>query len=260
MSYIYINKELKQSSYSMNELHSHPNYEIYYLINGKRTFFFSNQMHEITGPVLIIIPPYTMHKTGGDNYERLNIYVSPKHLNDFQTHVLETKSMQIIKPNDNQNKEFQKLFNEFSNIKPEQFNDEIKEALFSYFIVLLSKTAIFSKSQAHTQEKKASLLVLEVIEYFNKHYNEKLTLEELAQKFFVSKATLNYSFKNTTSFSPIEYLLNVRINKSKELLTESSKTIGQISNECGFSSANYFGLIFKKKEGISPAAFRKIYR
>ena len=59
------------------------------------------------------------------------------------------------------------------------------------------------------------------------------------------------------SCSPIDYLLNVRLTKAKELLLSSKKSIGEISEECGFSSANYFGLIFKQKEKLSPANYKK---
>ena len=57
--------------------------------------------------------------------------------------------------------------------------------------------------------------------------------------------------------SPIDFLLNVRLNKAKEMLLHTKKSVGDVSEACGFSSANYFGLIFKQKEGLSPANYRK---
>lgn len=258
--HLFFDKSLTKKPLLMTSLHSHPEYEVYYLLSGKRTFFFSNEMHEITGPTIIIVPPYALHRTTGENCERINIYASPKYLNSFQKSVLDKRSTQIIRPDENQHREFQKLFNEFSVIKSADFKDDIKEALFGYFTILLSKTSVLPAESALLPETKTSLLVVDVIKYFNEHYNEHLTLEGLAKHFFVSKATLNYSFKNYTSCSPMEYLLNIRINKSKTLLTESALTINEIANNCGFSSPNYFGLIFKNKEGISPVNFRKIYR
>jgi iron complex transport system substrate-binding protein len=89
------------------------------------------------------------------------------------------------------------------------------------------------------------------------HYAEKQTLESLAENFFVSKATLIYNFKKYASCSPIDFLLNVRLTKAKELLLNTKKSVNEISEICGFSSANYFGLIFKQKENLSPANYRK---
>ena len=49
----------------MSDLHSHNHYEIYFLVKGERSFFLSNKMYNLKGPVIIIIPPYVMHKTEG---------------------------------------------------------------------------------------------------------------------------------------------------------------------------------------------------
>jgi transcriptional regulator GlxA family with amidase domain len=47
------------------------------------------------------------------------------------------------------------------------------------------------------------------------------------------------------------------LNKAKHLLLSTDKTVNEIAELCGFSSANYFGLIFKKKENLSPLTYRK---
>ena len=95
------------------------------------------------------------------------------------------------------------------------------------------------------------------IHYVNEHYDQKQTLDELAKHFFVSRSTLIYNFKKYTNCSLIDFLLNVRLTKAKELLLNTKKSVNEISELCGFSSSNYFGLIFKKKENLSPANYRK---
>ena len=100
-------------------------------------------------------------------------------------------------------------------------------------------------------------ILLKVIDHFNGHYAETQTLDTLAAQFFVSKATLVYNFKKYTSCSPIDFLLNVRLTKAKELLVNTRKSVGEIAELCGFSSSNYFGLIFKQKEHLSPLQYRK---
>jgi transcriptional regulator GlxA family with amidase domain len=56
----------------------------------------------------------------------------------------------------------------------------------------------------------------------------------------------------------MEYRLFTRISRAKELLSSSKMSIESIAAECGFSSANYFSLIFKKEVGISPRSYRKM--
>ena len=91
-------------------------------------------------------------------------------------------------------------------------------------------------------------------------FKEKLTLQTISDTFFVSKATLLYNFKKYTNCSLIDFLLNIRLTKAKEMLTKGAWSVNQIAERCGFSSANYFGLIFKQKEGISPLHYRKNQR
>ena len=56
---------------------------------------------------------------------------------------------------------------------------------------------------------------------------------------------------------PMEYISQKRIAKAKTLLTESVMAIGDIARAVGYSGLTYFGMVFRKYEGISPAAFRK---
>ena len=114
------------------------------------------------------------------------------------------------------------------------------------------------EDRAETRTKAIPAAILKVFSYLNTHYRENLTLDELSQKFFISKSTLNYNFKRHLLCTPMEYLTNVRLAKAKELLLNSKKSIAAVAKECGFSSPNYFGLVFKRKEHVSPALYRKI--
>lgn len=244
----------------MVNLHSHAHYEIYYLTKGNRYLFLSSKLYELNGPEVIIIPPYTMHKTEGGPYERYTVNVNKKFLNDFQCSVLDDMALQIIRPNSVQHNEFSSLLSELVSVnKHEKHGSYIIDALFSYFVLRLSQLTNMATVSQY-QADKTTPTMLKIIAYMNKHYAERLTLDELAQKFSISKATLNYNFKNATACTPMDFLLNIRLTKAKKLLMETNKSINQISDECGFSSPNYFGFIFKKKELISPAIYRKINR
>ena len=90
-----------------------------------------------------------------------------------------------------------------------------------------------------------------------RHFAENITLNGISEKFYVSKSTLNHSFKKYTGLSPMEFFLEIRLAKAKEMLLSSEKSIQEISAECGFSSPNYFGLIFKRHETVSPSIYRQ---
>lgn len=258
MSFIEIEKSVRNNEWSMQDLHSHPHYEIYYLSKGERSFLLANALYKLQAPILIVIPPYAMHKTEGGAFERYNINVAPSYLDPFQTEILQKKSLQIIRPNETEKNELTRLFEEFSRLDKRQKHAKyIQKTLFSYIIFQLNKLDEPTIQPRASEKTIVPALVLKAIDYLNEHYAEKLTLDDLANAFFVSKGALIYNFKKYTNCSPIDFLLNVRINKAKELLLNTKKSIGEISELCGFSSSNYFGLIFKQKEDLSPANYRK---
>lgn len=258
MRFIEIEKAVQHGNWNMKDLHSHSHYEIYYLYKGSRTFLLSNALYVLHAPVLVVIPPYTMHKTEGGPFERYNIDVSDEYLNEFQREVLDLKALSRISPSEEHGKRILELLTELSSIDKRQKRGEQQiNALFSYFVYLLDKIEVDEDSTHTSDENKMSPLVLRVINYFNEHYVENITLDGLSQKFFASKTTLIYNFKRYTNCSPIDFLLSVRLTKAKEKLVNTKKSIEEIALSCGFSSANYFGLIFKKKEGLSPSDYRK---
>ena len=89
MSFLEIEKSARLDEWSMQDLHSHPHHEIYYLSKGNRKFLLSNALYNIQAPAIIVIPPHVMHKTEGDAFERYNINVAPSYLDAFQAETLE---------------------------------------------------------------------------------------------------------------------------------------------------------------------------
>ncbi|GEM_PF-1268184 len=97
------------------------------------------------------------------------------------------------------------------------------------------------------------------VEYLEKNYHKKLNLSNIAQEFGLTKQGLIYKFKKQTGKTPIQYLNDIRINESKQLLKNTDNPVSSIAENCGFSDLYYFSSIFKKSTGMSPSQFRKIY-
>ena len=57
--------------------------------------------------------------------------------------------------------------------------------------------------------------------------------------------------------SIMDYVSRMRLSKAKSLLRDENKSVEDVAMECGYSSANYFGLIFKKEVGLSPLNYKK---
>lgn len=88
------------------------------------------------------------------------------------------------------------------------------------------------------------------------HYQEKLTLTDIAASANISEREALRCFQKNLSQSPFEYLIGFRLNQSKKMLAETNDSVTQISFMCGFSNSAYFGKVFKKAFGMTPLAYR----
>lgn len=107
----------------------------------------------------------------------------------------------------------------------------------------------------HRSPKQQNLQ--EVKEYLDHHYAERITLDALAERFYINKYYLTRIFKEQFGMTLNSYLLQVRITNAKKLLRFTDQSIEKISSQCGMADANYFARMFKRVEGLTPGEFRK---
>ena|SRR3569833_515734 len=97
------------------------------------------------------------------------------------------------------------------------------------------------------------------IDYILANYSEKLSVEHLAIEVRLSKEKLQAGFQHRTNRTLHEYLVSVRIEKSKTLLTQTELPIKAIASETGFKKAGHFSNVFKSLIGLTPSAYRVIH-
>lgn len=98
-----------------------------------------------------------------------------------------------------------------------------------------------------------------VFNYMDEHYHRDIPLQELAEQLGVSVQHLCLLFRNNVNKRPMEYLNQLRIHKSKELLLQSPVArIQEIALQVGFTTPGYFSTLFKRTEGMTPETFRKL--
>ncbi|MBI9096885.1 MAG: AraC family ligand binding domain-containing protein [Spirochaetaceae bacterium] len=96
--------------------------------------------------------------------------------------------------------------------------------------------------------------------YIDKNYEKTISIEDLSEIISVTPQYLCILFKKIIKQRPIEYLNNVRINKSKDLLLKNpNMKIEEVSLSSGYESSSYYCSIFRKIEGISPGKFRELH-
>lgn len=96
-----------------------------------------------------------------------------------------------------------------------------------------------------------------VKEYLDQNYQKKISLDSLAELFYINKFYLTRIFREQFGLSINSYLAQVRITHAKQLLRFTDLPVEKIAHECGMSDANYFSRMFKKVEGVTPGEFRR---
>ena len=103
----------------------------------------------------------------------------------------------------------------------------------------------------------SDILILKLRGYIEENISREITLEELADTVFFNKTYFIKRFKLLWGMTPMRFVTKIRIERAKKLLHETSQTISEISELCGFGSIHYFSRTFKKETGYSPLEYRK---
>ena len=91
-----------------------------------------------------------------------------------------------------------------------------------------------------------------VLHYIQEHLLEKIAINELSRKAYLSRNMFFKWFKEQFGITPLEYITRERIRLARQLLADKKNTVTSVSQQCGFSDVNYFIRAFKKIEGITP--------
>ncbi|MBR2373484.1 MAG: helix-turn-helix domain-containing protein [Lentisphaeria bacterium] len=96
----------------------------------------------------------------------------------------------------------------------------------------------------------------ELISMLENNYTEHWTLNRISKIASMAPSTLLPVFKKVTGYSPIDYLLQVRLSKAAELLLKTALPISEVALKCGFPDSNYFSRQFRKRYSVSPKNYR----
>lgn len=144
-----------------------------------------------------------------------------------------------------------------------QYNDKkatelyTKLPLFSNIQLESLRTLLTNIIFSNAIEIERNETVEEISDYIEKNICENLSVNFLCNKFFISKNRLYKDFKEHYNTTPNEYITDVRIKKSKQLLIETEQPVYTVCENVGIENYTYFSSIFKKKTGFTPTEYRK---
>jgi len=115
-------------------------------------------------------------------------------------------------------------------------------------------------SQAITNiQQNKSRSFSDIVSYIELHYNEELSLQDIADTFLISREYISRKFKQDYAISFTEYVTSFRLNKAKALMQNQHLKLNQIAEMVGIPDVKYFSKVFKKHEGMTPNEYRKTF-
>lgn len=124
-------------------------------------------------------------------------------------------------------------------------------------IALIGRHKEIQKEEQKENILQSEALAREIILYLKAHYCESLSLQSVADVFFISPYYLAHLMKKYLGIPMIKYVIRLRMGEAQNLLYDTDYPIKQIALMLGYQNVNYFNNIFEKNTGMSPGAYRK---
>ena len=241
--------------------HCHDMCEIYFFLNGDGEFVVEGNRYELRKNTVIILRPNEFHYfklNSPETYERCALHFNPnefKHtlfsdllLNPFLNRTLGEKNQFIPLPDDNFVELFQRI--DFCAELPE---DESRIKIQFLLGELLSMILNMSRRTEFTSSHDTNnSFAASVLHYINLNISKKISLDQLATTFFVSKFYLSHVFKKYTGVSVLEYMLRKKVLLASQLIKNGRKAT-EASEQFGFGDYSTFYRAYKRILGESPS-------
>ncbi|MEE0945499.1 MAG: helix-turn-helix domain-containing protein [Acutalibacteraceae bacterium] len=154
---------------------------------------------------------------------------------------------------------------DFSRLRQEnlrQITNAEEERLYSYLSIVAEFIKEIAKDSPLINDKGASenekqKYVLKALDHIEKHYDENITPQSVAQRYHISLSYLQHLFVEFLGEGIASVIRRKRIERACQLLAQTDRSVRDIAISCGFYDTDYFSVLFKRTMGMTPLKYRK---
>lgn len=246
-----------------NYPHWHHYYEIMLILQGKVAVASEGTRHNIPEGSLVIIPPRLPHSTIVDKsttvYERLLFHWTPKLAEQMEPLIGEDilnsfKKLSVLECNVSQQTNFQMILEHIAeeSKKNDAYSQKITKAKITELFLRCGRSI---NNDDVMIESDSSVIAAKVIAYINAHYeNSDLSLQEIAEKNFISQGYLSKLFKKYSGSTVYQYIIQTRLLHARDLMLQGASVM-EACVESGFSDYTSFLKSFKATLHITPKEY-----
>lgn len=200
--------------------------------------------------------PYFHESSENDPWELLWVHFHGASMDGYWNYFVSHQKPAVFHPESPSS--FQILLEEL--LKLEETRSGSRELLENELLHRLVTQLLLWQKETDPLTDSTSSKLQEIRAYLDTHYKEKLSLDELANRFYISKYHMSREFKKSFGMTLGNYVTSLRITKAKELLRFSDLQIEAIARSCGIEDNSYFNKVFQKAEGITAREYRRKWR
>ena len=262
MKNIIVTHAHRRSDYKMETSHTHDEYELFYLVSGKCDFFIHDTVQEMHKGDFALIKNGIVHQNAGvgnEDIEKINIYIKPSLFKSlFGENAAKIRWMFTAPHVITEARSSDAVENLMKRLDAEYalggaMTDMLMECYLRELLILLYR---YKNSCTYPKEAHKSTVTERAARYIIENYQNNISLDDVSRFVYLSPEYFSKKFKQDTGIGFREYLVNIRLQHAKELLTTSDLSITEIAFMCGFNSSNYFSNTFARAMGMPPAKFR----
>lgn len=244
---------------NMLNFHYHNSYELYFLEQGYHNVLINDSIYDVNVYDVVLFKPNTFHKSLRRNgCARTCIYFTERFLRQYFTE-LSIKALlgcfekEII----SLNKEIFARVKKLMLLLEKESVDATDNRIFVYLADILNtlNDSKISSNKDRTPSTYANFAP--ILSFINQNYNKINNIEEISEKFYISKFHLCHIFKEATGLTLIQYINKIKLQNACNMLASMNLSISDIGTACGFNSTMYFCKTFKQAFSITPSEFRK---
>ena len=248
-------------------LHHHDFNEVYFILSGNVRYNIENRSYLLTPGDVLLISPMELHQPmfGSEHreYERIVLWIDQQFLEGFSlpgesfTVCFDTTNphySNLLRP-EGVDRQFLTFLMEqliLENSSNEPYQEVTAMSYLAQVLVLLNRLALRQHREEPVSNQDST--VYNVLGYIHEHYNENLSLDELANRFFVSKYHLSREFQRLVGTSVHRYIVQKRLVMAKQMLS-AGKPSSEVYQNCGFGDYSNFYRAFKAEYQISPKEY-----
>lgn len=269
---IALEQMVRSGKFDMRVKHFHTQYEIFYIEEGQRVFFFRNREY-IAGPGdVILIDSNLIHMTrsladSNEGHSRTILYIAREKMESYDEQYPSIRLRRFFDDHygvyhldGEQQERILRLFTDLRRSltsREHDYRTGIDLEILSWLFQMTAYVRRRRRELPSDDDNPRYRAAYAIADYLSEHCERTVSLKELGDRFFLSRSYICRIFKEVTGYTVSEYTNIHRIRKAERYLEETDMSIAQIAQALGYESLTYFERMFKNYMTISPLKYRK---